>query len=79
MRPQQARAEHGATHYTTMTDGVTPQMYYRWDWLCPVQREVKIWHYLSYAGMWMGSAHGTDNMPAAFVTIGDEEKDHAGE
>jgi hypothetical protein len=56
MTPQQAKEQHGATHYSTMRDGITPQMYYK-------LQTTKIndgtgftcWVYLSFADLWMGS------------------------
>jgi hypothetical protein len=56
MKPSEAKAWFGATHYATMLDGVTPQMYYKQEtnpvndgttWTC--------WVYLSFADLWMGS------------------------
>jgi len=48
--------QYGATHYSTMFDGVTPQLYYK-------KQEVQYndgtlatrWVYLSFAGIWNGS------------------------
>ena len=47
---------YGATHYSTMRDGITPQMYYK---KLPIQyndnTSKHVWHYLSYANIWIGS------------------------
>lgn len=40
MAPQEANSIYGATHYQTMKDKVTPQMYYKFDWFCPIQKRV---------------------------------------
>lgn len=56
MTPEEAKMKYRATHYSIMTDGVTPQLYYR-------QNELKfsdgtsktVWEYLSFADIWMGS------------------------
>ena len=65
MTPQEASNKFGATHYTTMKDGKTPQMYYKYvtiyfndgtyaDWL----------HYLSFCNIWMGSGLVREYTPA---------------
>lgn len=47
---------YGATHYSTKKDGITPQLYYK---KIPIHLNngttVNVWHYLSYANIWMGS------------------------
>lgn len=48
MTPVQVKAKYGATHYITMEDKVTPQMYYKID----TDRTIK---YLSFAGIWFRS------------------------
>lgn len=64
MTPEQAYTSYGATHYLTMKDGVTPQMYYKWVYtqmndgsigsgLC----------YLSFANIWMGSDRNNNEIP----------------
>ena len=64
MTPQEANSIYGATHYQTMKDKVTPQMYYKFDWFCPIQKEFKIWYYLSFANLWMGSGYSREtNIP----------------
>lgn len=56
MTLEEAKTQYGATHYSTMKDGVTPQMVYRKmpigfaDGTCKA-----VWHYLSYCNLWMGS------------------------
>lgn len=56
MRPSEAKAWFGATHYATMRDGVTPQMYYK---LTTTKfndgTSVTSWAYLSYCDLWNGS------------------------
>lgn len=56
MTPQAAQAMYGATHYTAMRDGVTPQMYYKTSEI-PFSDGTShtCWVYLSYANIWMGS------------------------
>ena len=57
MTPSEAKARFNATHYITMRDGVTPQMYYK-------QKTTSLndgtsytcWVYLSYCELWQGSA-----------------------
>ena len=56
MTPQAAQAMYGATHYTAMRDGVTPQMYYKQENIHFNDKTSKLcWVYLSYANIWMGS------------------------
>lgn len=57
MTPQEAKAKYGATHYTTMRDGVTPQMYYKQQ-TAPFNDGTSFtcWVYLSYCDLWQGSA-----------------------
>lgn len=46
----------GATHYSIMRDGVTPQMYYRKLHIhYNDSTHSHVWHYLSYANIWNGS------------------------
>jgi hypothetical protein len=48
--------ELGATHYQTMADGVTPQMYYKQeDIKFDDGTSVRVWVYLSYCNLWQGS------------------------
>jgi predicted metalloendopeptidase len=49
--------QYGATHYSTMKDGVTPQMYYKQQ-TEPINDGTTRtrWVYLSHAGIWMGSS-----------------------
>lgn len=56
MYPSEAKLNYGATHYSTMRDGVTPQMYYKLQTI-PLNdgTEVTTWVYLSFANLWMGS------------------------
>lgn len=56
MTPQEANKKYGATHYQVMLDGKTPQMYYKQMHIGYADKTSKIvWHYLSYANIWMGS------------------------
>lgn len=57
MTPQEAKEQYGATHYTTMKDGVTPQMYYKRERI-PVNDNTiyECWVYMSYCNLWMGSS-----------------------
>lgn len=47
---------YGATHFYPRVDGITPQMYYK---KMPIgyadEKCIDVWHYLSYANIWMGS------------------------
>lgn len=46
----------GATHYSTMKDGVRPQMYYKKMPIGYADGTFKnVWHYLSFASLWVGS------------------------
>lgn len=56
MDPQFAKQHFGATHYITMKDGVTPQMYYKQVQI-PVNNGTVYtgWVYLSFCNIWMGS------------------------
>ena len=56
MTPQEAKAKFGATHYVTMKDGVTPQMYYKQE-TNPLNdgTSYTCWVYLSYCDLWQGS------------------------
>ena len=57
LTPAAAKAQFGATHYTTMRDGITPQMYYKQAPLDPYVEDSPVrWCYLSFCGLWMGSA-----------------------
>lgn len=47
--------QYGATHYSAMKDGVTPQMYYKQVTELVKGEQVTRWVYLSFAGIWMGS------------------------
>ena len=49
LTPAQAKVRIGATHYGTMRDGVTPQMYYKYD------REKHTLQYRSFCNLWQGS------------------------
>lgn len=51
------KALYGATHYATMKDGVTPQMYYKQENVQYNDNTSKrVWVYLSYCNLWMGSS-----------------------
>lgn len=56
MTPQQAKAQYGATHYATMRDDTTPQMYYKQE-TTPLNDGASFtcWVYLSYCNLWQGS------------------------
>lgn len=56
MTPSEAEAQYGATHYATMRDGVTPQMYYKLE-TTPLNDGTSFtaWVYLSYCNLWQGS------------------------
>jgi hypothetical protein len=56
MTPQEVKEHFGATHYITMKDGVTPQMYYKQE-TNPLNDGTSFtcWVYLSYCNLWMGS------------------------
>jgi len=48
---------YGATHYSVMKDGVTPQMFYKQITIHFNNRTTQSWwHYLSFANRWMGSS-----------------------
>lgn len=54
---QEVKAQYGATHYATMNDGVTPQMYYKQELIHYNDNTSKlVWVYLSYCNLWMGSS-----------------------
>jgi hypothetical protein len=56
MTPQEAKAQEGATHYTAMRDGTTPQMYYRKETnQLNDGTSFTCWVYLSFANLWQGS------------------------
>lgn len=56
MTPREAKALFGATHYATMRDGVTPQMYYKTETIKVNDgTEIVCWVYLSFGDLWMGS------------------------
>lgn len=56
MFPSEVKQRFGATHYSTMRDGVTPQMYYKLE-TTPLSdgHSFTCWVYLSYADLWVGS------------------------
>ena len=55
--PSRAKERYGATHYSTMRDGITPQMYYKRETTqCNDGTSFTCWVYLSYANLWQGSA-----------------------
>lgn len=56
MTPEQIKEQYGATHYSTLRDGVTPQMFYKLE-TTPVNDGTKhtSWVYLSYCDLWQGS------------------------
>lgn len=64
MSPQEVKKAYGATHYAVMRDGVTPQMYYKKE-LQNFSDGTKAlrWVYLSFAGIWMGSALNDRDAP----------------
>lgn len=57
MTPSEAKAKFNATHFITMKDGITPQLYYK-------KKTTQVndgtsftcWVYLSYCELWQGSA-----------------------
>ena len=57
MTPTKASKNFGATHYLTMSNTKTPQMYYKH---IPTKYSDSTssvnWHYLSFANIWMGSS-----------------------
>lgn len=56
MKPSEAKARYGATHYQTMRDGVTPQMYYKLETIQVNDgTRRKCWVYLSFCNLWQGS------------------------
>ena len=57
MYPSETKERYGATHYATMRDGVTPQMYYKLE-TTPLSdgSSFTCWVYLSFANLWMGSS-----------------------
>jgi hypothetical protein len=61
MTPEKAKEIHGATHYRTMMDGVTPQMYYKQeDWKFNNGTTRAVWVFLSFANIWTGSDSSTN-------------------
>lgn len=58
MKPSEAKAKYGATHYMPMPDGVTPEMYYRYS-------EHYGWMYLSFTNDWYVSGTYAYNPLAA--------------
>lgn len=56
MTPQEAKARFNATHYSTMRNGITPQMYYKQE-TNPLNdgTSYTCWVYLSYCNLWQGS------------------------
>jgi hypothetical protein len=62
MTPNEAKKNHGATHYSTMRDGVTPQMFYKQEPLIPGTNDPRLsWVYLSFANVWQGSDLNEDS------------------
>lgn len=59
MYPSEVKEKYGATHYATIRDGVTPQMYYKLE-TTPLSggHSFTCWVYLSFANLWMGSNIG---------------------
>lgn len=56
MTPREAKEKYHATHYETMKDGVTPQMYYRIEHVLYNDDTIeKRWVYLSFCNIWTGS------------------------
>ena len=56
MTPQEALKLYGATMYSTMKNGITPQLFYRWNEIKFNNGTFKyVLEYLSYANIWMGS------------------------
>lgn len=49
MKPSEAKEKYGATHYSAMKNGKTPQLYYREPGVSPC------WCYLTFADSWHGS------------------------
>jgi hypothetical protein len=57
LTPFEAKTQFGATHYLTMIDGVTPQMYYKKETTkLNDGKSFTSWVYLSYCYLWQGSA-----------------------
>ena len=56
MTPSEAKSQYGATHYSTMRGGVTPQLYYKLE-ATPLNDGTSFtgWVYLSYCNPWMSS------------------------
>lgn len=56
MTPEAIKERYGATHYITMKDDVTPQLFYKLE-TTPVNDGTKYtsWVYLTYADLWHGS------------------------
>ena len=70
MTPLEAKKSYGASHYMPMKDGVTPQMYYRKKAIGFADGDSKIvWHYLSYANLWMGSELKDDSKLIAIESV----------
>ena len=54
--PSEAKAKFNATHYMTMRDDVTPQMYYKKETTqLNDGTSFTCWVYLSYCNLWQGS------------------------
>ena len=64
MNPQEAKEQIGASHYMTMKNGVTPQMYYRIEPVKIVGGEIYqcLQFYSECGGGWLGSG---ENVPSA--------------
>ena len=68
MTPQEASTQFGATHYIVMADGKTPQMYYRQEDIHFNDGTSKrVWAYLSFANIWMGSGYPLDVNSEAYL------------
>lgn len=69
MTPQEVKTKYGATHYTTMRDGVTPQMYYKLK-TTPLNDGTSFtcWVYLSHCDLWQGSAIKIDSEESRKLT-----------
>lgn len=71
MTPIEAKQLYGATHYLTMKDGVTPQMFYKQEHSIYNDSTSKlVWVYLSYCNLWQGSSIDTLGI-AKLIKIGD--------
>jgi hypothetical protein len=64
MTPKEINQKYGATHYSVMCDGETPQQFYKQEDI-PFSdgTSKRVWVYLSYANIWMGSDY--NNNPEA--------------